>query len=341
MASENETLSLLIKKLPIARSRIEILDLLREIKILSESFCRNNDFGLFFPLGEALLENSTSHFLGQLTKKELDDLFFGIFLVAPPTDVLLLLQKTLNDAYCSVEKCIQIMLTFVKTRIKFLFLQLCNRSISDSTESLQNSLCQALVSLPTNVANVLKGKIPNELTVENFCRTLALAFIETFEICHRYLNEKVDCSLKFHSNLMGKLQICGYSKYILRIVAPYLNKNCQTDFVWTRIAQRFIIGVPRNALESLISDIVLISNGKIRLHKLLGDSIGTEEKIRFVLTKKLLFMRYFDDAKILQAIFDYLSVSLNGRPVLKNVLLDLLQVWSSESSITQSSFQVI
>lgn len=336
MNCEQASLTLIIKNLRIAESRTEILELLHRATELAVNF------ESFYPLGETLLICATSSFVGQLTKKEYDELFLNIFTVAPPSDVLLLLQKRLSSQELKsfeVENCVRIASAFVKRRLKLIFTSMCDRIYSQTSETVQNSICQALVSLPTAVANVLKGEVPRELRLENFFRTIAVGFVEAFELCHRQLQQNTDCSLKFHSNLIGKLHICGYSKHILPILIPFLNKKCHSDFIWTRIAQRFIVGVSHNAIEGLLTEIILLSPGKINLTKLLGDSI-TESKIRYVLTKKLLFSRYFDDSKVLLAIFDYLSSSLNGRSVLREVFMDLMQVWSSESSVVQSPYQV-
>uniref|UniRef100_A0A915I0N2 Telomere length regulation protein conserved domain-containing protein n=1 Tax=Romanomermis culicivorax TaxID=13658 RepID=A0A915I0N2_ROMCU len=346
---------LLVNNFREVTSRSEFVLLLKKCQNFLLSTCSDRQFNSFYPIGRAVLSKSiiSRSILGCLTKKEHNNLFIDLFCkCANSLDVISLLDEQfdkLSNARSS-EDCyfceilIELTINFVRKRCyEMEFKNLCIQSFSTKVEEYYDNLIKSIVNLPQKIAHLLKGRIPYELVDLNYARLLTFIILNSLEYSRNSLSSNYNCTLKFHSQLLGKLYAIGYGKICLNILVPFLRQKCNSDFVYRRIAQRIFSSIPRNLIEGFVLDAISAYRVKKKIHSLpklsnlIGDSILYDDKMKTILTKKLIFSKYFEDFFVPGTILKYLKEFKECEKTISQIFVDLLKFLSMETFISKAA----
>uniref|UniRef100_A0A452V8R0 Telomere length regulation protein TEL2 homolog n=1 Tax=Ursus maritimus TaxID=29073 RepID=A0A452V8R0_URSMA len=146
-----------------------------------------------------------------------------------------------------------------------------------------------------------------------------------------------DCSVSFLSQVLGKACVHGRQKEILGVLVPRLTALTRANCLWQRVCWRLVECVPDRAMEALLTGLVEAALGPEVLSRLLGNLVMKSKKAQFVMTRKILFLQYRYSTPMLQSLLGYLAMDSQRRPLLIQVLKELLETWGSSSAIRHAS----
>ncbi|KFD47553.1 hypothetical protein M514_11554 [Trichuris suis] len=314
----------------------EVLQCLRRLSAqVEQGLC----VGRFLSVGEKLLNCMKETLFDKLSTQEQAE-YFGIFLKANPTDVMLLLSSVSPSVDPFTIKLVSRALdVFFRNRLSVLLVTLVDTEQRICNSSSFGALCQAFVRIPDRLVAFSSHKVASSKLTAYF-RAISVALIKAFAETVSRLKNHQDSSLEFHSLLIGKLSITGYGKDVLRAVVPYLLARTRSEegILWSRVAKRVIIGVPEISQERVLLDTLELVTTGDSLYRLIGDAVVTKKRLKLLLTKKLLFVRSFESPTVPKTIFKYLSMQNKNesQEMIKAAFLESLDVWSSPSAICLS-----
>lgn len=215
-------------------------------------------------------------------------------------------------------------------------------SVSDHVEThllteMWEDCVRLLVSLPNRAANVLKRNTPSDLLPAQYSKLL----------CYH-----IACIFSYIASADRKVNIAPISMLFSRIVVDFkphgqdsgvtlfvqaLVKWCAMDLGNARIiAPKLLCSLSKQAIES-VSDVILreCHDMGCMVEHVLGNAVLESSDWRYILCTKIPFLKYSDylDVRILSALAQYLQVSLEFRPILKDLVKRLLSVWSDRSAL--------
>ncbi|XP_022246776.1 telomere length regulation protein TEL2 homolog isoform X3 [Limulus polyphemus] len=175
-------------------------------------------------------------------------------------------------------------------------------------------------------------------TLENYAHLLSENMIRTLcKIC-RNMQHNEDVNLEFLSRLLGRLCVAGYSDSILGQIIPQMLKFSSQDFIWRRVCCRLVVGVPGQCLEAVVTPVLLQLPWYGYVEWLLGENVISNEKLKFLLTTKLLLIRQFQQDSILNNILGYLAQVPSRQMIFLQTLLKLLDAWGAGSALRHRSY---
>uniref|UniRef100_A0A8D1NZS4 Telomere length regulation protein TEL2 homolog n=1 Tax=Sus scrofa TaxID=9823 RepID=A0A8D1NZS4_PIG len=120
---------------------------------------------------------------------------------------------------------------------------------------------------------------------------------------------------------------------ILGALVPRLMALTQGHCLWQRVCWRLVERVPDRAMEAVLTGLVEAAPGPRVLSRLLGNLVTKSKKAQFVMTRKLLLLRFSCTTPVLQSLLGYLAEDSQRRPLLMQALKELLETWGSSSAI--------
>ncbi|XP_074649235.1 telomere length regulation protein TEL2 homolog isoform X2 [Tubulanus polymorphus] len=308
-----------------------------EISEVSTDFIRNH-YPRFL---ERFLQMISVDWISRFPKDRMNKLMEQVVLNGPPADSFICLTTCIQSCslgyQCSLLVSLLEKYLLAKKLNEFLLSECAVKSFHHKT--MWDQLVAGLISFPDKMANKLKTENSDEFLPRKYIRYISDGILSAMEQAHSCLSKDSVCSLEFVSILCGRICFCGFSDILWDELLPVLIKHAENDFIWRRVCERVITGVPDNCIESVIIPIIKRADWYGSVHQLLGDAVINNHKVEFLLCKKMLLQRYFKEGKILQNIIGYLSLSNEGRKLIPKVLLSLLRVWGDGSAIKHTSYE--
>ncbi|CAH1274266.1 TELO2 [Branchiostoma lanceolatum] len=252
------------------------------------------------------------------------------------------------------DKCVSLLEQFLtQNKLTSMFWEQCNtiatghmiqtnQSENRRQPRVHNALWEELVTIlatfPDRMANKLQQRNSPAFYPEQYFQSLALSMWTTLEKVHGAIKASNDCSMAFLQLLLGKLCIQGQAGPVFRVLLPRLTRQTHQDFVWQRVSCLLLTGVQDRCVESLVSHLVTQVSWYGVLSRLLGDGVLRNQKLKYILTHKCLFIRHYEQNLVVQNIMGYLAETPTRRPLLIQTLLRLLEVWSDSSAIKHTSY---
>ncbi|XP_009898844.2 telomere length regulation protein TEL2 homolog [Dryobates pubescens] len=261
------------------------------------------------------------------------------FLEGPPGLALCVLLETLSSPGPSIHlrEVVEVLEQFLqKGRVAALLWEVCQQPAQPGAPELQEALLSRVACLPDHVSNQLQGKSPPVFFPQNYFPLLGGAVIEVLQKISDSLRGGLDCSISFVSHILGKVCVHGRQKEILSVLVPHLTELTQSDCIWQRICWRLVECVPERWMEAVLLGFVQRAPGADVLSRLLGNLVVKNKKAQFVLTQKVLLLQYGHKTAVLQNLLGYLSLDPLRRPLLIQVLQELLETWGSSSAVKHS-----
>lgn len=316
---------------------------LLKIEFVNNHFVRFTDF---------LLSSSIIGFYSNLSDEQKKELFDAFFLRGPPNDSLLVLGGALAKQTSNLKNTkVTVSLLekfFSDGRIVDVLVQqsrvsgyLANdhQKLSQGMfeSKLQEELVTLIVSFPQRVANKMGQNCSSLFYPEPYFKMIADQILVALEKLHENLSMSHDCSLKFLSQLLGRLCMVGQAEKTFSVLLPALEMWLGKSPLWSRICERLITGVPDNTMEHVAEGILQLANSSTLVNKLFGDSVLANSKLKYLLTTKFLLMRSYANINILVNIIGYLS-GCKQQHLLLDLVLKLFDVWSDKSAIKHTTY---
>uniref|UniRef100_A0AAR2JDN5 Telomere length regulation protein TEL2 homolog n=1 Tax=Pygocentrus nattereri TaxID=42514 RepID=A0AAR2JDN5_PYGNA len=288
---------------------------------------------------QVLVSSLSSDWFHSLPAQERRELWDGFFLRGPPDQALLVLLDTISSTSdgSGLDWTVSVLESFLSAgRVGMLLWSRCleTNGRPDSVQ-LRETILTRLSSLPDLTANRLRTNTPARLLPQQYYTDLARDVLNTLENTCRALRGENDCSLGFVAQLLGKVCMQGHGELVCRTLAPRLSSLTRSDALWRRVSCKLLENVPDRWVESVITALIHHLHGASALSRVMGNLVLKNKKVQFVLTHKVLLLQY--QHPLLRTVLGYLALDHDRRPLLKQVLRSVCQVWSNSSAVRHTS----
>lgn len=300
----------------------------------------------------SLIDSIAIETVGKLTKAEFTQHFLHYFLCGSFEDTFLVTTYAIYNTGPSfkLNKCVHILEEFLKVH-RFVDIFIEQSALkkdpelpmynwrSDGRTLLWDSLVTEMASLPDKMANKLKSETSDIFKPKHYIPLLTSDILRTMVIVCKYMRQSKDVHLEFVSQLVGKLCLCGYADQFWSIM---LNQTCtlvRKEFIWSRVCDRIVTGVPDRCVESVLVPLVKALPWYGLMDPYLGNCVTEKPKVQLLLCTKLVFHRYFKSPLVLQNIIGYLATSTPRQHLFIKLLLELIQVWGDQSSLNHMPYE--
>ncbi|KAI4879433.1 hypothetical protein NFI96_030913 [Prochilodus magdalenae] len=286
---------------------------------------------------QVLVSSLSSDWFHSLPDRERRELWDGFFLRGPPDQALLVLLEAISSTSdgTGLDWIVSLLEKFLSTgRVGVLLRSRCveTNGRSDSAQ-LRETILTRLSALPDLTANRLRTHTPAPFLPQQYYTHLARDILSTLEDTCRALRAGQDCSLGFVAQLLGKVCMQGHGELVCGTLAPRLSALTHSDVLWQRVSCKLLETVPERWMESVITALIHNLHGASALSRVMGNLVLKNKKIQFVLTHKLLLLQYQHPTRLLRTVLGYLALDPDRRPLLKQVLRSVCQVWCNSSAV--------
>lgn len=272
------------------------------------------------------------------------NLLHDFFLNGNHCDTFLVLVHSLNSKNLNEIQIIDILEKFIMhSNLRDMLLQQCIiQEYGKNTTCLYfhkwDEIISLLVSLPERVANKFKRNLKKTFHVDNYITHLITSMLFVLYQVYKRLSEEKDANLEFISKFLGKLCILGYANKTFDYLCDNIVKVLKSDFLWRRIIQRLILGVPSRSMESVLKSLLQKLKWFNQVEWFLGNSINSSQNIQYLLTTKFLINNYFEKDVITRNIIGYLAQSPERRKIFYKTVVKLLDIWSDGSALKHQTY---
>ncbi|KAM5151815.1 LOW QUALITY PROTEIN: telomere length regulation protein TEL2 homolog [Mantella aurantiaca] len=280
-----------------------------------------------------------------LLTSEYLELWDSFFLEGPKDQAFLVLMDSLRQAGPSacLDRCVHVLEKFLQRgALAEVIWEVCEQQLEATpTPFLHEAILAKICSLPDHVANCLKKHNKSVFYSQNYFPRVGNAMLNVLQMVSVSLRVGKGCSINFVSQLLGKICMQGRQKELFSVLLPRLTALVQSDCIWQRISWRLMESVPDRWIEPVVTGLALMAPGPPALSLLLGDLVLKNKKTQFILTQKLLFLHYCHKKEMLQSVLGYLAMEKSRRTLLIKVFRELLDVWSSNKTVTHSPYHML
>nr|BAE32791.1 unnamed protein product [Mus musculus] len=274
---------------------------------------------------------------------QLERLWESFFLDGPPDQAFLVLMETIESTAgpsFRLMKMAQLLDTFLSTgRVAALMEEQCRPQTKPSFPLFQETLLSKVVGLPDLLGNCLQRDNLTQFFPQNYFPLLGQEVVQALKAVVNFLQDGLDCSVSFVSRVLGKVCIQGRKREILSVLVPQLTVLTQDSCLWQRVCWRLVEQVPDRAVEAVLTGLVEAAPRPEVLSRLLGNLVVKNKKARFVVTRKLLLLQYQHTTPMVQSLLGYLALDSQRRPLLIQVLKELLETWGCSSAVRHTPLE--
>ncbi|EDO39854.1 predicted protein, partial [Nematostella vectensis] len=299
----------------------------------------------YVPFIESLLRSTTVGFYSTLDQKK-KAIFEAFFLDGIPSQSLAVLLSSLerlskSDDLLSVTAILERFIT--SSKLVDIFTYFCidgNAAVTQQRKSElhRKQIITLIVSIPERVANK-QGRnakllfLPNEFS----SRIVADVLDALTKIHNTVVSTSCHFSLRFMSELLGRLSMAGLGVKLISKILPTLEKLMSTSPFWHKLCSDLITGVPDHTMEPVVESLVKQVRQQETLTKFFGESIESRPRLKYLLTTKFLLLRYHADSNVLANIIGYLA-SLESHQTLVDTTKVLFDNWSNKSALKHTPY---
>ncbi|XP_074237889.1 telomere length regulation protein TEL2 homolog isoform X2 [Saimiri boliviensis] len=291
----------------------------------------------FSPVLRCLASRLSLAWLELLPDGRLEELWASFFLEGPADQAFLVLMEAIEGAAgpsFRLMKMAQLLARFLREgRLAVLMETQCRQETQPGFPLLRETLLGKVVALPDHLGNRLQRENLAEFLPQNYFRLLGEEVVRVLQAIVDSLQGGLDSSVSFVSQVLGKACIHGRQQEILGVLVPRLAELTQGSCLHQRVCWRLMEQVPDRAMEAVLTGLVEAAQGPEVLSRLLGNLVVKNKKAQFVMTRKLLFLQSRLTTPMLQSLLGYLATDSQRRPLLLQVLKELLETWGSSSAV--------
>ncbi|KAL6488251.1 hypothetical protein MHYP_G00019920 [Metynnis hypsauchen] len=290
---------------------------------------------------QVLVSSLSSDCFHSLPDQERRELWDGFFLRGPPDQALLVLLDTISSTSdgSGLDWTVSVLESFLGAgRVGVLLWSRClETSGRPDSVQLRETILTRLSALPDLIANRLRTHTPARFLPQQYYTHLARDVLNTLENTCRALRVGQDCSLGFVAQLLGKVCMQGHGELVCGALGPRLSSLTRSDALWRRVSCKLLENVPDRWIESVITALIHHLHRASALSRVMGNLVLKNKKVQFVLTHKVLLLQYQHPTQLLRTVLGYLALDHDRRPLLKQVLRSVCQVWSNSSAVRHTS----
>lgn len=302
---------------------------------------------------ECLIESFNPDWLqGGSCGRRLHQLFSDFFLQGDPESALTVLSHAVSATKESLKvySCISLLESLFKQNcLRRIFSSYCCLCASEKNDSscvqvlsekerilIQESgpLVSAVSSLPDVVTAKLLSRDDSDFFYpQNYIPFVGQEMVSVLRMVYTRLREGHSCSVSVVSAVLGKLAMIGHGKLLWKSLLKELEVICISDFLWQRVLQKMVSGVPDRCLEQVVTPLIFVASSRLTVKAVLGEFPAVRERLSYTLTHKLLLVRYTDQPQMLQNIIGYLASLESLRSTFVAAFKKLLNAWCDGSSL--------
>uniref|UniRef100_A0A8C9AN03 Telomere length regulation protein TEL2 homolog n=1 Tax=Prolemur simus TaxID=1328070 RepID=A0A8C9AN03_PROSS len=272
-----------------------------------------------------------------LPDSRLEELWASFFLEGPADQAFLVLMESIEGTAgpsFRLMRMAQLLAEFLRAgRMAALMEAQCRQRMLPGFPLLRETLLSGVVGLPDRLGNRLQRGNLAEFLPQNYFPLLGKEAVRVLQAVVDSLRGGLDCSVSFVSQVLGKVCVHGRRQETLGVLVPGLTALTEGSCLWQRVSWRLVEQVPDQAMEAVLTGFVEAAPGPEVLSRLLGNLVVKNKKAQFVMTRKLLFLQYRLTTPELQSLLGYLAMDSQRRPLLLQVLKELLDTWGSSSAV--------
>nr|XP_055220880.1 telomere length regulation protein TEL2 homolog isoform X3 [Gorilla gorilla gorilla] len=291
----------------------------------------------FSPVLRCLASRLSPAWLELLPDGRLEELLASFFLEGPADQAFLVLMETIEGAAgpsFRLMKMARLLARFLREgRLAVLMEAQCRQQTQPGFILLRETLLGKVAALPDHLGNRLQQENLAEFFPQNYFRLLGEEVVRVLQAVVDSLQGGLDSSVSFVSQVLGKACVHGRQQEILGVLVPRLAALTQGSYLHQRVCWRLVEQVPDRAMEAVLTGLVEAAPGPEVLSRLLGNLVVKNKKAQFVMTRKLLFLQSRLTTPMLQSLLGHLAMDSQRRPLLLQVLKELLETWGSSSAI--------
>lgn len=311
----------------------------------------------YISVGEFFVESFTSDCLQGVepthsSGHRVDMMISGFFLKGPPEEAFLVLSHavgTIKESFklyfiilllktLIQQNCLQRVFTDYAIQTK---LTPCRNSESKMENQLQwSALLTAIASLPDVVTPKLGSKYELDFFYpQNYIPFITMEIVTTLKTVYTQMQNGHDCSVAILSAVVGKLAMTGHGRVVWKRLLEEMESLCLCDFLWQRIFQKMIEEVDDRSIEQVVLPLISQASSHLLIKSVLGSLPLQRTRLDFILTHKLLLVRYSEDVHQLQNVLGYMVSVDELKPMFIKTVIELLNAWSDVSSLRHRSIE--
>ncbi|CAH1794474.1 unnamed protein product [Owenia fusiformis] len=293
---------------------------------------------------EFLLEQLSVDWVSRFPKDTISGVFDVFYLKGDHQEAFIVLCNTISNCSPSykLNKCVSLLEQFISgENLIDMMWQQCDGAKGPADPyrySQWEELVTLMATLPERITNKLKNETNEMFFPQHYVPHLTNQIMTVLQQVYNSIKVDHDCSMEFLSLLLGKLGLHGHADIVWTVMMPTIYKLTSHDFVWCRVCEKLVTGVPDRCKESIVTSLLKTAPWYGVINKLLGDTVLTNQKLLFLLTNKLLLVRAFKQEQLLKNIIGYLATSSSRRHIYVKTMMTLLDVWGDSSALKHTSY---
>lgn len=269
-------------------------------------------------------------------KKNFDD----YFLKTKNSGAFVTLARCLAESRAGVKqnKCVRLLEDLLQRRcLDHIVVEYGHSNIQSEEQFIVDEFITALVSFPDKAANVLQTQNSDVFLPQQYIPLLGYTILTSLEHACGRIRKGQDVSLQFVGQLCAKLSLSGFAELLWRTLMSRMMTEVQRDFIWSRVCERLITGIPDRGLDIVLSTVLRIIPWYGIVDKLLGDCILTKHRVEYLMCTKMLLLQYTDKVNVVHNILGYFATSHTRRHLLIKTMKEMLRVWGDGSALRHTS----
>lgn len=219
-----------------------------------------------------------------------------------------------------------------------LFAAFVDLSFGHVTHEKATDFFQQLTSLPNRIANEMKSNMPDVFVPETFCNILMINMLKAIHFM-AHVN---------HNNKASTFGTVSMAQLFSKVIVDF-NVNRSSDALknainilmcWSNeekfmvFINEMILALNRHAINVLS---VMLVHDAYTIYPLLQSAILTNEHWKYCLLTKIPLLNYYTSQTVAINLISYLAHVEDATTMLIDLLMELLDVWSSKTVILKTS----
>lgn len=217
-------------------------------------------------------------------------------------------------------------------------------SLITETQNVKNdrftTVVEFLLSLPSRLANKVGKNLPRLFTPVEFSNRIIYHILFVIDqLSNFYILENVKPNTKPLSILLSKT-IASFLQNDFSTTLKILECWCLDD-KYGIVIRSILSDVDRRAIDRLGYLFCRKLSVSSSLHNLIGNAVVNVPNWKYTLCKKMIFLFYHDDDKIVLNLMNYLFLvqKESNTDVLNIIILELVQIWGDKSALIHTPFE--
>lgn len=306
-------------------------------------FVREVFLSEFYPIVlNVLIQNLKMEWFSNPDHEHLSKVFDKSFTDGDAAGAFTVLIRSVDnlDVCFKLNKCVSLLEKFLDDHGLFQIIQTACKTAPDSSlDFVWEDLISLIATLPDKTANKLQLQNSEKFYPQQYIPLLCDEVMQVLRNLHQKIHSSQDIHLEFVSQVIGKVCVSGHAGTVWESLVPHLERAVREDYIWCRITERIVTGVPDRCLECTLTSLLSKITWYGLVEMLIGGSVTKKRKIQYLLCTKLIFHRHSQEIHLLQNIMGYLGSSHTRKPLFVKVMRDLLTVWADSSAVRHTSVE--